>query len=198
MLEANEFKNGFEKDKIDSQYEISRILDSVNYSFDSLANTSEPNILVLGTGPYFPEAHLLSQWAEENKRNIVVDCVDREDIDQTYLDLIVNLRNSEYFKMNFFKANFDEYKYEKEYNLILMLRISDLSSIDDEVFDKVTKSLQKNSHFIMSGGLTNSFNGFSLNNSGINLEKRHELEYSPRDVFKEYPGKNIALKFKKY
>ncbi len=198
MLEPNEFKNGFEKDKIDSQYEINRILDSVDYSFDSLTNSLDPNILVLGTGPYFPEAHLLAQWAEENKKNIVVDCVDKEDIDQTYLDLIVNLKDSEHFRMNLFRANFEEYKYDKKYNLILMLRISDLSSIDDEVFNKVTKSLQKDSHFIMSGGLTNSFNGFSLNNSGINLEKRHELEYSPRDVFKGYPGKNIALKFKKY
>ena len=198
MLEANEFKSGFEKDKLDSQYEINRILDSVDYSFDSLANTSEPKILVLGTGPFFPEAHLLSQWAEVNKKNIVVDCVDREDIDQTYLDLIVNLRNSEYFKMNLFKSNFEEYKYDKEYNLILMLRISDLSSIDDEVFNKVTKSLQSDSYFIMSGGLTNSFNGFSLNASGINLEKKHELLYSPRDVFKGYPGVNTALKFKKY
>ncbi len=197
MLEPNEFRNEVAKERDESKKEVLNILNHVDYSINELNEIPKPKILVLGTGPHFPEAYILKEWSESNQKEVNLDCVDKEDIDKLYVEKILNLENSNYFKMNLYKNSFEDFDYSSEYDLVLLLRYSNFSLINEDVFAKISDCLKKGSFFIMSGGITNSFLGTSINESDLALEKKSDLEYSLADFYRSYAGKNIALKFRK-
>lgn len=175
---------------------VSEILEVADFELDSLDTIENPNILVLGTGPHLPEAFILRDWSEEKKKLINVTCVDKLDIDDNYLSKLVNIQNTDFFKMRYVKSDFENFTFDK-YDLILLLRFSNLSLIPDSVFSNIVSSLKSGSTFIMSGGLNNSFSGYSLQNRGISLKLNREVPYSDTDFFRSYGGSNRVLKFSK-
>lgn len=186
------YKNEISEAKDD----VKVILNLAEYDLDSLKEIDNPNILVLGTGPHLPEAVILRDWSEENKKVINVTCIDKLDIDDNYLKKLVNIQSSEYFKMKFIKTDFEDFNFDK-YDLIFLLRFSNFSLIDDSVFNNIVTSMKDNSTFIMSGGLNSNFSGYSLQNSGISLKLNKEVPYSDTDFFGCYGGSNRVLKFSK-
>ncbi len=186
-----------EKDINDSKEEVANILNLVEYSLDELDNIENPNILVLGTGPHFPEAKLVNEWSNDKRKYVNLTCVDREDPGPLYIQKFLNIFDSEYFKMNVVCSDFESYSFDKQYDLILLLRYSNLSLLKDEIFSKIVKSIKGNGVFIMSGGVNERFGGYSLQGSGLNLERSKEVPFSENDLYKSYGGKNLALKFRK-
>lgn len=191
---SNEFKNDLEK----SKESIKEILNTVEYSLNELERVPSPNILVLGTGPFLPETHIIKEWAENKQTNVNLECVDRDEmVNREYMHHILNWEDSKFLNFLLINNTFEEYEFKNEYDLILMLRISNLGYIQDNVFGNIANSLKKNGVFIMSGGIPSNFLGSSLNSSSLNVEKHKELEYSNTDFYRGYSGKNTAVKFRK-
>lgn len=176
--------------------DVQKILNSAEYDLNELKDIDDPKILVLGTGPFLPEAQIISKWAEGNKKGVTVDCVDKEEIDANYINLIFGLKQStQYFKMNMINSTFEDSKFG-EYDLVLLLRYPDLSNINENVFKKIGDSLRENGSFIMSGGLNNRFGGEALATSGLTLEKKAQVS-SHTDFYKVYVGENTVINLRK-
>ena len=186
-----------QRDINNSQTDITNILNLAEFSLNELGNIENPNILVLGVAPYFPEAKIISNWSNEKKKSANLTCVDREVPPYQFVEKLLQLDNTDFFKMNYVTSNFEDYSFDKKYDLILLLRYSNFSLLQDSVFENIVKSLNNNGIFIMSGGVNEQFQGYSLKNPNISLEKSSEVPFSDTDYFKSYGGKNMVLKFKK-
>lgn len=186
-----------QRDINNSQTDITNILNLAEFSLNELGNIENPNILVLGVAPYFPEAKIISNWSNKVKKSVNLTCVDREVPPYQFVEKLLQLDNTDFFKMNYVTSNFEDYSFDKKYDLILLLRYSNFSILPDSVFENIVKSLNNNGIFIMSGGVNEQFQGYSLKNPNISLEKSSEVPFSDTDYFKSYGGKNMVLKFKK-
>ncbi len=198
MLEPTDFKNESKSDLEKSKECVNEILETLDYSLDELESSPTPTVLVLGTGPFFPEAHLIKDWAEKKERTVDLECVDRDEmVNREYMKHILNWQDSKFLNFELINEDFEKYNFNKQYDLVLMLRISNLGDIGDNVFSSIADSLKGNGVFLMSGGIPSYFLGSSLSNSDLRVEKHKELEYSSKDFYKGYPGKNTAAKFRK-
>ena len=196
MIDISENTLSFKNEISESKESVKQILQLSEFQLDTLEEKDNPNILVLGTDPHLPEALLLRDWSEEKNKPINVTCVDKMDIDENYLNMLVNIKSSNNFKMKYVRSDFGNFPFEK-YDLILLLRFSNLSLISDSVFNDVVESLNDGGIFLMSGGLNERFAGLSLHNSKISLEINKEIPYSDTDYYKSYGGTNRVLKFSK-
>ena len=152
----------------------------------------------MGSGIYMPEAHLIKTWAEKNKKLVNVVCVDKDMPDSDFRDALLQLKDSEYFKLKNVKSTFEDFDFVQTYDLILLLRQKSLVYIDNNVYGKIPKALSSNGTFIMSGGYDNRFAGTSLSQSGFNLELKKPITTPWSDYYGQYPGENTIFKFKKY
>ena len=196
MTDISENIFSFENEISESKENVKQILQLAEFQLDTLEGKNNPNVLVLGTGPHLPEALLLRDWAEEKNKAINVTCVDKMDIDKNYLNILLNIKNSNNFKMEYVKSDFENFTFGK-YDLVFLLRFSNLSLISDSVFNNIVESLNDGGIFLMSGGLNERFAGLSLHNSKISLEINKEIPYSDTDYYKSYGGTNRVLKFSK-
>lgn len=202
MEEPIEVKNnsvieGIREEAKESEQDIQDILDIAGFSLDELKGIENPNILVLGVGPYPSEIKLLQKWSQKEGKELSVDFVDRYIPIPEYLEYVYGLRSDDHFRMNAFEMDFSDFTSDKKYNVIFLLRFSDLSRISEDVFAKVVESLEENGVFIMSGGLNDRFYGNALHNGKMRLEKAEQVKFSTTDIYGKYIGKNSVINLRK-
>jgi len=185
-----------EQERVESMNDIVSILSTVKYDLNELSNFENPSVLVMGTDPYIPEAHILKVWAEKNKKKIEVTCIDKEENPEDFLKTFLKLENSEYFTINIHQLNFDEYSFNQKFNLILLLRQPTLSNISNDVYKQIPTALSNNGIFIMSGGYNDMLGGYKLEQLGMNIENSAQVPSSHTDFYKTYPGTNTVFKFR--
>lgn len=198
MSEPSEYTSEFEIDVLESKEDVRTILDSLEYSFNELESVERPQVLVLGPGPLFPEAKLLQEWSERTNHDVDLTCVEKEDVDSLYIQKLLGIYDTEHYKMKFVNSKFEDFPFDSQYDLVLLLRFSNFSLIPDSVFSHVIKAMRENGTFIMSGGVTENFRGFSLKDPQLSLETKKTIPFSNTDFYKSYAGTNLALKFKKH
>lgn len=186
-----------ERESIEAEGDIAVILNIAEFDFDELKDIENPNVLVLGVGPYGPEVVKIQEWSQENGKDITVDLVDKSMSTPGYLERVSGLKDDDHFRMNAFEMDFSDFPFDKRYNVIFLLRFSDLSRISDDVFARIVESLEDKGIFIMSGGLNNRFNGNALHDGNMQLEKAEQIPYSFTDLYKTYIGKNSVIKLRK-
>lgn len=200
MPELTDSKNSFIEESEISKLQVENIMNLVGYSFDlELSKIAKPEILILGSGPYLSEAKLLEEWSVKKEKSIKVTCVDMDPPDEKYAELMLNLKNSEYFNMKTVKSDSNYFDYEPDkYDLVLLLRAKKLAIFDSNVFNHVRESLKRNGVYIMSGGLPERYNIELLNKEDMKLERTRVIpDYVP-DVWNSYFGENTIAKFRKY
>ncbi len=197
LIEKDDVIQGYREKAIEAKENIHAILNTAEYDIDQLLSIDDPKVLVLGTGPYFPEAKIFQEWSRENGKDISVDIVDYEIPLPDYLDLVFGLKNDSKFTMNTFESDFNMFSFDSRYDLVLLLRYCDLSKIPDDVYGKIVGCLNVNGTFLMSGGLNNNFLGYSLHGGNLRLEKAEKLPYLRNDIYQVYIGENSVINLRK-
>lgn len=197
MTDITESRDRMQIEIEESQESIGEILSLVDYTLNEMDDVQNPKILVLGTGPHFPEERYIKQWAERNSRIVDLTCVEKEDVDRLYIERILGITESNFFKMKVINSLFENFSFDSQYDLILLLRFSNFDLIPNSVFAKIVKAIKPNGTFIMSGGVTDRFGGYALQDPTVNLERRANVPFSFSDFYRSYAGTNLALKFKK-
>lgn len=199
MIETTKERTSFEQDAIDSKNQVYEIIKSVDYDFEKdLKDIENPQILVLGIGPLFPEAILLNEYSKESNKKIDITCVDEKMPVKEYPELLFNLRNSNIFNMKLIESKFEDLPTgDNKYDLALLLRSKNLSLINNEVLKNVSKSIKSNGVLIVSGGLRDESLFNNLEKEGVKVENRKEIPEYIKDYWGSYVGKNTVAKFRK-
>ena len=197
MTDITESRDRMQIEIEEAKENIAKILSLVDYSLDELEDVQDPKILVLGIGPHFPEGKYIKEWTEENRKRAHVTTVERSSVDKFDIETMIGITESDFFKMKVVNSLFENFSFDSQYDLILLLRFSNFDLIPNSVFAKIVKAIKPNGTFIMSGGVTDRFGGYALQDPTINLEKRANVPFSFSDFYRSYPGTNLALKFKK-
>jgi len=196
MHDSRGFREKIEQERLDSINEVQAILDRVDFDMDELEDVESPRILVLGTGPYNPEAHIVKDWADRRGKPVTVTCVDKEDNDELFNRTFLKLEETENFKMERYRGLFEDFPFE-EYDLIFLLRFPTLSKIPDSVYESIASSLRPGGMLLLSGGYSEKyFTGYSLKQPGINLESMETIPRFTGDFWGSYSGDNVIFKFK--
>lgn len=199
MIETTKERTSFEQDAIDSKNQVYEIIKAVDYDFEKdLKDIENPQILVLGIGPLFPEAILLNEYSKEGNQKIDITCVDEKMPVKEYPELLFNLSNSNIFNMKLIESKFEDLPTEdNKYDLVLLLRSKNLSLINNEVLKNISKSIKSNGVLIISGGLKDESLFNNLEKEGVKVENRKEIPEYIKDYWGSYVGKNTVAKFRK-
>jgi len=199
MIETTKERTNFEQDAIDSTDQVSNIISLVDYSFEKdLKNIENPNILILGIGPFFPEAILLKKYSENIDKKIDITCVDQKMPPRDYPEQLFNLRNSDNFRMDLIESRFENFQLnDNSYDLVLLLRSSNLSLFNRNIFNNIYNGLKANGVFIISGGVKDEIDINSLVGNNLQLECIKKIPQGTKDYWNSYVGTNTVAKFKK-
>jgi len=199
MIETTKERTSFEQDVVDSTDQVSNIISLVDYSFErDFKNIENPNILILGIGPFFPEAILLKKYSESIDKKIDITCVDEKMPLRDYPELLFNLKNNDNFSMDLIAKRYENLSLEtNSYDLILLLRSSNLSLLNRDIFNNIYNGLKANGVFIISGGVKDEIDINSLVGNNLQLECIKKIPQGTKDYWNSYVGTNTVAKFKK-
>ena len=199
MIETTKEITSFEQDAIDSRNQVDEILKSVGCNFEKdFKDIDNPKVLILGTGPLFPEAILLNEYSKKSNKKIEITCVDEKMPLREYPELLFNLRNSDTFNMKLIESKFENLSFEDDkYDLVLLLRSKDLSLINDMVIEHISRSIRSNGNLVVSGGIKDNLILANIQRQRLDLEAKREIPGYIKDYWNSYIGTNTVAKFKK-
>lgn len=183
--------------------DVGDIISSTGYNLDELKDVEDPNILVVGLGTFFPESRILKRWADKSKKEMSVYGVDKDE----YYDYIgqmsesLSINNAEYFKVKtehtLIEDYLDENNFVEKFDLVLILRSSNLDYYAKSTYKQIAESLKKNGVLIISGASPDTFSENILPLDILKLEYKGEVEIPDTDTYLSYPATNKVYKFRK-